>query len=72
MTVFEQLQLATRKLDEIIQQPLKTQKGVEKLTSAVNLLNKVVLAILQTIPQDQLDRIKEIVGDTDKDTSQSQ
>ncbi len=59
MTPFEQLQNLTNRLNEINTQPLKTQNEVEKLRTEVKLLTKVVVAILKTLPKDQLEKLQE-------------
>lgn len=69
MTPFEQLQSLTNRLNEINSQPSRTQNEVEKLRTEVNILNKVVVAILKTLPAEQYEKVKAIVNGTDKGTS---
>ncbi len=69
MTPFEQLQSLTNRLNEINSRPLKTQNEIEKLRTEVNMLNKVVAAILKTLPAKQYEKVKAIVSGTDKEAS---
>lgn len=60
MTAIEAMNIAALNLEEANSRPQKMEAEVKKLKSAVIHLNKVIVAILKTLPEDQQKKIFEI------------
>ncbi len=71
MTNFEILQDAIANLNTINNMPLENHNDIKKLRKNVSILNQAVFAIIKSLPQDQQDKIKNILNGSDTNTSQS-
>lgn len=66
MTALEALQIGADNLNNLNSQPAKTQREVEQLHDQVALLSKVVNAVLKTLPEEQIEKIKILISENQK------
>lgn len=59
MDAFEQLRLASQSLNEALRKEQQLPDDVAKLKSAVLQLQKIVVAILETLPEEQRSKVNE-------------
>lgn len=66
MTPLEVSQIGEHNLHKANLQPAKTEKEVKKLRDQVALLRKVVNAIVKTLPEEQIEKIKILMAENQK------